>query len=90
METVTAPFTPVEVANISYWQSNASVQPLTCKRRTRETHPGDGRNYGILTVTADGLICEHCDYTQDWVPDFIGHPILSPAEQAKMGPASHS
>lgn len=65
---IKAPWTPEQVERIEYWQNNGSLfHALTCGGNRTDANHLDGE--GVLVVTAEGLKCPYCDYTQDWVPE---------------------
>lgn len=69
------PFTPEQVKRIESYQRNGLFHPYTCPNR--DNHLSEMRE-GILTVTPDGLKCDCCDYTQDWVHSFVFQDLPTP------------
>ena len=79
-------FTPEEVAKLWQYQFGPwrnpfeeiteenkdlplHMHPFTCGNR--DDHPEIAGDHGILIPTTRGWICPICDYTQDWVHDFM-------------------
>lgn len=54
-----APWTDEEVVALNANQVSGAIHPYTCLR----SHPDGTR---VLKATADGWMCEHCDYIQKW------------------------
>lgn len=59
---IRAPFTDEQVASINGFQKCDHVHPFTC---------GGEKCRADLVATNDGLICEFCDYKQNWVHEFM-------------------
>ena len=57
-----APFSEDTISKIEKYQSYHLVHPLTC---------GNDSCRDDLYATKDSLCCPSCDYTQDWVPDYV-------------------
>lgn len=55
-----APWTQEQVDNINRYQKSGVFHEFTC--------PGDSSS---LIATKTGLICEWCDFEQNWVNDFM-------------------
>ena len=51
-----APWTPEQVAALNAWQTGSATHPYTCPNNSSAR----------LVPTADGWVCEGCDYTQSW------------------------
>lgn len=66
---IKAPFTDAQRDNLTEWQLSGAVHPFTCPNRS------DGKHYpGSVLLphkNGDGLVCESCDYIQDWAHDFM-------------------
>lgn len=57
-----APFTDEQVQQIQAWQDNKITHDLTCGTEGCGT---------VLSVKKEGLFCEKCKYTQQYVPGVI-------------------
>lgn len=63
METIKAPFTPIQVRNLNIYQNSSRVHPFTC---VNNHEPNNN-----LFATEEGWVCPYCDYTQDWAHKFM-------------------
>lgn len=75
LTTATAPFTDEQVGRLVAWQLSPFVHGFTCGNR--EDHAWRMADYGGLTPTKDGWVCEEpgCGFTQDWCYDMMLEPI---------------
>lgn len=64
---VYAPFDEEQVKSINSFQREGMMHPFTCGSISE--HDGED----ILIAFVDGLYCPMCDYTQDWVHDFMAN-----------------
>lgn len=72
-DTIEAPWTPEQVANLRAWQACRWVHPFTCGpcRDKLGTRGPGWFNDRVLTPTVDGWVCVTCAYTQNWAHDFM-------------------
>lgn len=77
---IKAPFTAEQVEGLNRWQRSTWVHPFTCGNRDTPEHEtmDPECDWGVLVATADGWVCRHCSYTQDWAHDYMVDPPLNP------------
>lgn len=70
-----APWSDLDVGRLVAWQLSPLVHGFTCGRRSG--HAWRMGDFGGLTPTRDGWICEEpdCDYTQDWAYGMMFDPL---------------
>lgn len=65
-----APWHDHVVTNLNLQQLNLlggfPTHPYTCGNRGDGRHGTEGGDLGVLIATAEGWVCPHCSYTQDW------------------------
>lgn len=70
MKQFSAPFLPWQVDLLNQFQvgANSPVRghPFTCPHRGELPHGTEGGDLGVLIAKAQGWVCPHCSYTQDW------------------------
>jgi len=73
---VFAPFTDEQVGRLVAWQRSPFVHGFTCPRRDTPQHAWRMWDFGGLTPTAHGWICEEmgCNYFQDWAYTYMVEP----------------
>jgi hypothetical protein len=72
------PWTEDQVDNLNERQTLGYLPGYTCKRRgepDHRWHGGVSGDYGLLRATIGGLVCDDCDYTQEWAhpADVLGY-----------------
>jgi hypothetical protein len=63
---VRPPWSEAQVAALNGYQVSGVFHPFTCPRRGDTPHTQVNGDKGGLRATAEGWVCESCDYTQDW------------------------
>lgn len=79
MSITRSPWTAEQVEALNYYQADRRFHAFTCGgSRGDEAHQRyaleHGEDMGQLIATQDGWVCPVCDYTQDWVHDFMAAP----------------
>lgn len=59
-----APFTKDQINSLTHWQNDDTIHPFTC--------PNDSEK---LIPRRQGWYCSKCNYTQNWVHDFMVEDI---------------
>lgn len=55
------------IDKVNLWQNAGFVHPLTCGKNNNHLNlePKEINDSQVV------LVCPNCDYTQDWIPDYV-------------------
>lgn len=63
-----------QVKALNEYQNSGWMHPFTCLHHNDPSH----HDHPTLRATADGWVCDACDYTQAWAWTFMAQPRSTP------------